>query len=355
MRLVSTRYVEEGAVLARPVMSAAGQVLLQAEVMLTSTYIERLRKLGFDVVFIKDDRLDDIEVHIALSHQTRELAYQTVNLIMRRIENGEENEIGANQVRKTVQAMINDLLYSRDIVTNLSEIQGFDDYTFHHSVNTTVLGLILGIASGYPESKLLELGMGILMHDVGKTKVPHQVLNKPTPLTPEEFEEIKRHTIYGYEILRQNRDFNLISAHVALQHQEKWDGSGYPRGLKGKEIHEFGRVAAVADVYEALTSRRIYRPALQPYQAYEYIIAHSGSHFEPEILSIFARHIAVYPSGSGVRLNNGQRGTVTKQNPSFPSRPHVRVFYQEDKPMASPVDYNLAEHPALFIVEVDNW
>lgn len=354
MRLVSTRYVEEGAVLAKPVISATGQVLLQAEVMLTSVYIDRLRRLGFDVVFIKDDRLDDIEVHIALSNQTRELAYLTVNSFMRHIENGEDSELCVDRVQKTVQEMIDDLLYSRDLVTNLSDIRGFDDYTFHHSVNTTVLGLILGIASGYSERKLLELGMGLLMHDVGKTKVANAILNKPTPLTPEEFEEIKQHTVYGYEILRKNHDFNLLSAHVALQHQEKWNGSGYPRGLKGTEIHEFGRLAAVADVYEALTSRRIYRPALQPYQAYEYIIAQSGSHFEPEILSIFARHIAVYPNGSGVRLNNGQRGTVVRQDPSFPSRPHIRVFYQGDEALASPIDYELAQCPSLFIVEVDN-
>ncbi|MHB1654043.1 MAG: HD-GYP domain-containing protein [Desulfitobacteriaceae bacterium] len=354
MRLVNTRYVEEGAILARPVMNAAGRILLQAEIMLTSAYIERLQRLGFDAVFIKDNRLEDIEVHIALSAHTREVAYQTVSSILQRIENGKEAELNVNRVRSTVQEMINDLLYSRDIVGNLSEIQGYDDYTFHHSVNTTVLGLILGIASGYPESRLLELGMGILMHDVGKTKVPPKILNKPTPLSAEEFEEIKRHTLYGFEILRNNRDLSIPSAHVALQHQEKWDGTGYPRGLKGTEIHEFGRLAAVADVYEALTSKRIYRPALQPYQAYEYIIAHSGTHFEPRILSVFAKHIPVYPTGSGVRLNNGQRGNVVKQNSTFPSRPHVRVFYQGDVALKSPIEYNLAECPALFISEVDN-
>lgn len=353
MRLVSTRYVEEGAILARPVINASGQILLQAEMVLSSTYIERLQRLGFDVVFIKDDRLEDIEVHIALSAHTREVAYQTVNSIMQNVESG-NNNFNVNGIRKTVEEMINDLLYSRDIVTNLSDIQGFDDYTFHHSVNTTVLGLILGIASGYTESKLLDLGMGILMHDVGKTKVPAKILNKPTPLSADEFDEIKRHTLYGFEILRRNHDLSITSAHVALQHQEKWDGSGYPRGLKGNEIHEYGRLAAVADVYEALTSRRIYRPALQPYQAYEYIIAQSGTHFEPRILSIFAKHIAVYPNGMGVRLSNGQRGNVVKQNQSFPTRPYVRMFYQGDKLLESPINYNLAENPALFIVEVDN-
>lgn len=354
MRLVSTRYLEEGACLARPVINSDGQILLQADMMLTSTYIKRLQRLGFDVVFIKDDRLDDVELHIPLSAQTRELAYQTVSALMMQVNTGHANRLNVDLMQKTVREMIDDLLYSSDIVTNLLDIQGFDDYTFHHSVNTTVLGLILGIASGYSETRLLELGMGILMHDVGKTRVPSEILNKPTPLSHEEFEVIKKHTIYGYEILRQNRDLSLTSAHVALQHQEKWDGSGYPRGLKGSEIHEYGRVAAVADVYEALTSKRIYRPALQPYQAYEYIVAHSGTHFEPRILSIFAKHVAVYPNGCGISLNNGQRGNVIRQNPSFPGRPYVRMFYQDDEALADPIEYNLEEHPALFIVEVDN-
>ena len=353
MRLVNINYVEEGAVLARPVISPAGKILLQSGVGLTQSYIDRLRRLGFDVLFIEDELFDDVELNMAISAQTRENAYKTIENVCKFIDDGREKSINGEMLKYTVQNMINDLLYSYDLLGNLSEIRGYDDYTYHHSVNTTVLALILGIASGLSESRLLELGMGVLMHDVGKIKVPEEILNKVIPLTKDEFEEVKKHTTYGFELLRSNKDFSLLSAHIALQHQEKWDGSGYPRGLKGSEIHEYGRIAAIADVYEALTSKRVYRDALQPYEAYEYVIAHGGTHFEPKMLEKFIKHVAVYPTGSGIRFSNGQRGNVIKQNPAFPSRPHVRITHQDDNPIV-PKDFNLAEHPSLFIVAVEN-
>jgi len=259
-----------------------------------------------------------------------------------------------SSIQETIQEMLNDLLSSDDILGNLTEIQGYDDYTFHHCINTTIIGLVLGIASGYSENKLLELGMGVLMHDIGKIKVPESILNKKTPLLAEEFGEIKHHTTYGFDILRKNNDLSLLSAHIAFQHHERWDGSGYPRGLKGSELHEYGRLAAIADVYEALTSKRVYRNAIEPNEAYEYIISQGNKHFDPQVLEIFKRHIAVYPSGSGVLLSNGQRGNVVKQNSAFPNRPFVRVFFESEKALATPINYNLADYPSIMIVAVDN-
>jgi len=354
MRLVNTRYVKEGSILARQVINPSGMVLLQSGVRITASYLSRLKTMGYDVLFIQDDRLEDVEFYTAITAQTREVAYKTIESVSKFIECGSESSLQVDKVRMTVQQMVNDLLYSADVLGNLTEIQGFDDYTFHHSVNTTIIALVLGIASGYSEQKLIELGMGVLMHDVGKIKIPEKILNKKTPLTEAEFEEIKHHTTYGFDILRKNNDLSLLSAHVAFQHHEKWDGSGYPRGLKGSEIHEYGKLAAIADVYEALTSRRVYRCAIEPNDAYEYIIAQSNMHFDPRILQVFTKHIAVYPSGSGILLSNGQRGNVIKQNPAFPNRPFVRVFYQNEEALAAPSDYNLAEYPSLMIVKVDN-
>lgn len=354
MRLVNTCYVEEGSVLARPVINSSGRILLQTGVRMTASYIKRLKDMGYDVLFIQDDRLDDVEFHTSITGQTRETAYKTIKHVSGYIESGMEGSLVVANVRSTVQQMIDDLLSSTDILGNLTEIQGYDEYTFHHSINTTIIGLVLGIASGYSEQKLIEFGMGILMHDIGKILIPEAILNKKAPLTKEEFEEIKQHTNKGFEILRKNNDFSLLSAHVAFQHQEKWDGSGYPRGLAGSEIHEYARMAAVADVYEALTSKRVYRNAIEPNEAFEYIVSQSNIHFCPQTLEIFKKHIAVYPSGSGIQLSNGQRGNVVKQNPSFPNRPFVRVFYENDRELPTPIDYNLAECPSLMIVSVEN-
>ncbi|MDP4125869.1 MAG: HD-GYP domain-containing protein [Bacillota bacterium] len=354
MRLVNTHYVEEGSILARPVINPAGKILLQAGVIMTASYIKRLRTLGYDVLFIQDDRLEDVEAHMSISGQTREVAYKTLQNISKYIECDSENTLPVASVRRSIQEMINDLLFSSDILGNLIEIQGYDDYTYHHSINTTVIALVLGVASGYSEQKLIELGMGVMMHDIGKIKIPDSILNKRTPLTVAEFEEIKLHPTYGFDILRKNNDFSLLSSHIAFQHQEKWDGSGYPRGLKGSEIHEYGRLAAVADVYDALTSKRVYRKAIEPNVAYEYIVAQTNTHFESRILDVFKKHIAVFPSGSGVLLSNGQRGNVVRQNSAFPNRPYVRVFYENEEPLPAPIDYNLANNPSIMIIKVDN-
>lgn len=354
MRLVNTRYVVEGSVLARPVINSSGRILLQAGIRVTTSYIGRLQAMGYDVLFIEDDRLEDVEFHMSITGQTREAAYKTIENVSKYIESGDESSLKACSVRGTIQQMLNDLLFSSDILGNLTEIQGYDDYTFHHSVNATIIGLVLGLASGYSEHKLLEFGMGVLMHDIGKIKVPEEILNKKASLTEMEFEEIKKHSTYGYDILRRNNDFSILSAHVAFQHHEKWDGSGYPRGLKGNEIHEYGKLAAIADVYEALTSKRVYRKAIEPNEAYEYIVSQSNKHFDPKVLEVFKKHIAVYPSGSGILLSNGQRGNVVKQNPAFPNRPLVRAFYQDEEPLTAPIDYNMADYPSLMIVAVDN-
>ena len=355
MRLVNIAYVDEGKVLARSLISANGKVLLQAGVVLNQNYIQKLSNLGLDMLFIEDDDFGDVEVYSAVSVKTREIAYTSLQNLSKHIQGDQLNSVNLKEVENAVQSIIDDLLYSSDLLGNVLEIRGYDDYTYHHSVNTTIIALIMAIAMGWPDHKLLELGMGVLMHDVGKIKVPQEILNKKGPLTSEEFNEIKRHAEHGFEILRNNRDVSLLSAHVALQHQERWDGSGYPRGLKGNQIHEYGRLAAVADVYEALTSRRIYRNAMQPYEAYEYVIANSGTHFEPSLISnTFTRYIAPYPSGSGIRLSNGQRGNVVRQNPSFPTRPFVRMTHQGDIRMSQPIDYNLTEHPSLMILGVEN-
>jgi HD-GYP domain-containing protein (c-di-GMP phosphodiesterase class II) len=196
--------------------------------------------------------------------------------------------------------------------------------------------------------------MGVIMHDIGKVLVPKEILNQPGRLSVEDFAEIKKHTTYGFELIRKNRDFSIHSAHVAFQHHEQWSGHGYPRGLKGDQIHELGRIAAVADVYDALVSKRPYRSAMEPYQAYEYICSQSGYHFDPEVVKIFMRHVAVYPTGTGVRLNNGLRGNVIRQNRGCPDRPVVRVIYDGNQPLREPLDLDLSRTLHLMIAGVEN-
>jgi len=352
MRLVNVNYVKEGSILARPIKNYLGQTLLGEDVVLTKAYIAKLKELGYDMIFIKDDRFKDIEMKFAISEKTMESAFQALRVVTSAIEANKEAEVDAEVVKNAVENIIKDLLHSTDILSNLSEMVGYDTYTYYHSINTTVIALFIGIKRGLEQDSLLELGMGVLMHDIGKTKISKELLNKKEALNQEDFEEIKKHTIYGYEVIKRNHDFSLHSAHVSLQHHEKWQGGGYPRGLKGKDIHEFGRIAAVADVYEALTSKRPYRDAMEPYLAYEYIVAQSGWQFDPEVVDAFVKSIAVYPTGIGVELSNGMRGNVIRQNPDLPNRPVVRVIGKGDQEFGDYIDYDLAKHNSLMITKV---
>ncbi len=354
MRLVNIKYVEEGSVLARPIRNSSGNVLLGEGVALNRNYLSKLGLLGYDILFVKDERFADIEFNPVISDKTREAAYNIVRSVTTSIEENDGFQIDVDSVKNTVLNIINDLLFSFDVLSNLSDIMGYDEYTFHHSVNTTVLALVLGMGKGFTQSRLLELGMGVLMHDIGKTSVCKEILNKKSSLSSEEFNKIKQHTTFGYEVIRRNRDFSVNSAHVALQHHEKWMGGGYPRGLKGKDIHELGRIAAVADVYDALTSKRPYREAMEPYQAYEFVYSQSGYHFDPDIVNIFIKHVAVYPTGTGVELSNGFRGNVIRQNKGLADRPVVRVIYQGEEPLAECIDFDLAKTLNIMIVKVEN-
>lgn len=352
MRQVNVIYLNEGDTLAYPVLDSNGRILLTSGAKLSNLFIQKLKSLGVDMVLVEDDRLDDVVIHMAISPRTKEATYQSLKTVKNCIET--KRLFRSNELRDIVKRLISDLLSFKGILGYVSDFRGFDDFTFHHSVNTTIFALILGVATGYSESKLLECGMGVLMHDIGKFKIPNTMLNKIEKLTEEEFKEIKKHANYGYEILRQINDFGLMSAHVALQHHERWDGSGYPRGLKGTAIHEYARIAAIADVYESLTSKRKYRDAIEPYLAHEYIIANSGILFEPKLINIFSKYISIYPDGSGVLLSNGQRGNVVKQNVGYPGRPYLRMLYQGDEPLYPPVDFNLVEHPSLLIIGTEN-
>ncbi|NLI93188.1 MAG: HD-GYP domain-containing protein [Peptococcaceae bacterium] len=354
MRLVNIAYVDEGSILARPVRSANGRVLLGEGVTLNQNFLTKLKQLGYDMLFIRDDRFKDVEINNAVSEKTKEIAYNAICTITTAVDNDSNTNIDADSVRFAVLNIMEDLMYSFDILSNLTDIMGYDEYTFHHSVNTTVLALILAMGKGYTQSKLLELGMGVLMHDIGKTNVPKEILHNKGKLNEKEFEEIKKHSAYGFEFIRKNRDFSIHSAHVAFQHHEKWMGGGYPRGLKGTEIHEFGRIAAVADVYDALISKRPYRDAMEPYQAYEFILAQSGHQFDPEIVRLFTKYVAVYPTGTGVELSNGLRGNVIGQNASLPNRPIVRAIFKENDPLEQHIDFDLSRQLNIMITKIEN-
>jgi len=213
----------------------------------------------------------------------------------------------------------------------LIDLKVFDDYTFYHSLNVAVLSLVLGVALKYNKEELYKLGLAALLHDIGKVFIPKDILNKKGKLTDEEFEIIKTHSDKGFEYLKNTYNVPITTYMGVRLHHEKYNGGGYPLGKKGEEIYVYARIIAIADVYDALTSDRVYRKAMTPSEAMEYIMGNSGIMFDPNLVELFIRKVAPYPVGTSVQLSDGRVGIVVENYENFCLRPKIKIIKEKDK------------------------
>ncbi|GFN33063.1 HD-GYP domain-containing protein [Paenibacillus xylaniclasticus] len=357
MKKVNIHQIKPGDKLAKPVLQENGNVLLGVGVELNERFIERLRKLGVDMLFIEDPYTEDLEPPEVIRDATRQKAidaiYKTVaNLKDQNYMKGKTvaPEMGRT-LRQVFGEILNDVMLRDDVMVNLTNIHVTDAYLYQHAVNVAILSGVIGIAKGYNRQQLEELGIGALLFDIGMCNVPPQLLNKQEPLTEAEKALVERHTTDGFDILRKQHDISLLSAHVALQHHERFDGSGYPRGLKQDEIHMYAQIVGIADTYDALTSPRPHRKRYTPSEAIEFLFASGNTFFDFELIKLFCRHISVYPISTTVVLNTGQIGVVSANNSIAVHRPTVRIIEEADgsRPPA-PYEIDLKDEVNILIV-----
>ncbi|MFH0977177.1 MAG: HD-GYP domain-containing protein [Spirochaetota bacterium] len=235
-------------------------------------------------------------------------------------------------------------------------LYGLDEgknYLMYHSVNVTFYAVLIGMGLKYPMAKLRELALGTLLIDAGMAKIPVYITHKQSALTEQEFNLIKTHPIHGYKCLREFGKVKESVALISLQHQEQFDGSGYPRGLKGNMISEYARIATIADSYEAQIVNRSYKKKQLFYHAMKQLVAQGSNTFDPVILRVFMSKMSVYPIGSIVELNDKSRGIVIGSAPDKPLRPIIKLIYDSDrKKVEDTVIISLPEETAYFIVKV---
>ncbi|MEX2355537.1 MAG: HD domain-containing phosphohydrolase, partial [Thermaerobacterales bacterium] len=212
----------------------------------------------------------------------------------------------------------------------------------------------LGIASGLRRDRLLRLGFGAILHDVGKALLPRSLLQKPDALTKEEMAVVQEHSRYGFDIVRK-LPVGPLAAHVAYQHHERLDGSGYPRGLKGEDIHLFGQIAGVADVFDAMTANRAYRRGFLPHEAMKEIMRNAGKGFNMQLVQILSERLASYPNGTLLRLSSGQYGIVARQAEGRPDAPVVRVIADKRLRRCEPFDISLADDDVAISKVLIDW
>ena len=329
MRRVLTEKCLPGVKLARSINSSTGRILLGAGVELKPSYIQRLINYGISEIYIDDEISQGIEVVDVIDDRTRMETKVLVKNVMDEFKT-QKTLRDIDSVKLMVDKILDELLSKREIVVNLSDIKSIDDYTYSHSVNVCILSVITGIKLGLNQLKIRNLGIGALLHDIGKVTVPDEILKKPSSLNDEEYEIVKKHTTFGHEILRRNKDINATSSLIALAHHERIDGSGYPLGTKGKDIHVFARITAITDVFDALTSDRVYRKKMKTHEALEYLYSFSNNYFDKEIVDSFARNIAFYSKGTSVMIDTGQKGIVIGVNKNLPMRPIIKLIYNKD-------------------------
>lgn len=352
MQRISVSHLQPGMILSRNIFSADGLLLLNAGSILNRNYINRLKRLDISSVYVDNSLLTDIEAPEIIQEETRVKAIATVKQSFNKLQTVCRIDIG--QLQQVANRIVDETIQNRHTMVHLADIRTHDDYTFGHSVNVCVLAVVTGLHLGYHTDQLRTLALGAMLHDIGKLSVPLEILNKPGRLTEDEMSIMKQHSGYGFSILQQQTDYiPLLAAHIAFQHHEKYNGTGYPRHLKGDHIHEFARIVAIADVYDAITADRPYRKCLPAHKAYEWIMVLSGQHFDPYILSVFLSHIAAYPIGTFVRLTNGEIGVVTKVSPKLSTRPQLRILTDTSGQLLSrPVELEMLEHLTLFIDKV---
>ncbi|MDZ5472138.1 HD-GYP domain-containing protein [Bacillus sp. 31A1R] len=358
MRLVATATVKPGAILAKAIYNDKGQTLLSEGVELGERVLLRLVNLGITYIYIKDPNTADINHNDPISGKLRREAMTTIESTFKQvykdtsISNSFVIEKASKRFTELIRHIMSEIRGNEDLITIISDVYTYDNYIFTHSLNVTMYSLAIGMELKLPPKQLELLGMGAILHDVGKMKIPSEILLKPGRLTSEEFEEVKKHPEEGFNILRNVPGISLLIAHCAYQHHERVNGSGYPRGLTEESIHSFGKIIAVADVFDAVTSNRIYRRAMLPHDGLEILFAGVGTLFDSKVVEAFRRSVAIYPVGITVELNDGRLGVVSNQNNGLSDRPIVRVL-EENGISVCPYELDLSKELSVMITGCD--
>jgi HD-GYP domain-containing protein (c-di-GMP phosphodiesterase class II) len=305
----------------------ASEYIEEAPRLKTNSYLERFLQDNKKKVEYENTRPTKEEIPEAKT--ALESASNQVAHIMDDVKAGKNLNIVA--VRGVVEPILDSIIRNSEAYMWLSMMQKKSSYTYSHSVDNCALAIAFGRFMGLPKKDLRTLAIGLLMMDMGNVRVPEGILNKKGRLTEAEYRIVKKHVDHGVEILKKTNGMNEDIINIALTHHERFDGSGYPNALQGTQIPVYGRMAAIIDCYDAMTSDRPFSAAKSPYSALQNIYNWRGSSFQPELIEQFLQCMGVYPTGSLVEMTNGSVAIVLEQNLTQRMRPKIMLILDEDK------------------------
>lgn len=327
MKQVMSDLLQEGMILGQDIHDKNMVLFLSTGTILSPQHIRALRNMDLAVVDIVEKVLDNGESQPLIIEDRLATEYR------KSVENFKvifkETRIGKKLVHDELEACVTPLLEeiagNNNIAKRLWQIENCDEYTYDHSVQVCMIASLLGKWLGYKDQELREIAIAGLLHDIGKINIPDEILNKPEELNAEEFKIMKTHATLGYVLLMNNKEFEDKTLMAVFQHHEWYDGTGYPHGVKGKDISKYARIITIADVYSAMISDRVYRKRKTPFEVARLIMDSTFGCFDPYYSMIFLNKISQFYVGNIVKLTTGEIGEVVMIPKNEPARPLIKV------------------------------
>lgn len=327
---LSINDVKPGMITAEAVFNKFGNVLLWDNTVLNIPIINHLKNMGIKTVAVYEQQIHEpIDPARLAAENARRFAVEyerdagKTKKMFEDISSGKKlNKEEADTIAASVLGKSGN---NRYIIDSIMKVRNVDEYTYYHSINVSLLCLMMGKWLKLGENDITNLTLAGLLHDIGKTKIPPEILNKPGKLTDNEFEEVKRHSEYGYNIVKDTSGIPAEIATAILTHHEKEDGSGYPMGLTGDQLNLYSKVITIADIFDAMTAARTYKDKDTPVKVFDLMQHGSFGVLDPVVLRTFLENVTGYYVGAKVRLNTNEVGEVVFMNKLDFSRPVVLV------------------------------
>lgn len=334
-----TRQLKPGMKIDQSIVDRLGRNLVTRGSILDEYIIDSMLKMGIMTIYIQEGTIEPEDIESKISPEIKRKIEKLhtddpakVNLsasVRKRVSEGIQfiyNNAESDKLANATDRIASDLMKAIDsndaIAIDINELKTSDEYTFKHSVDVATIAMILGKQQGLSKQQVYELGVSGLLHDVGKTKIPIEILNKPARLNDDEFAIMKQHSVYGYHMLEKKGEFNKEICYAVLQHHEKINGKGYPLGFNEKQITPYAKILSVADIYDALVTERPYKSAFSQRDAVEMIMSMTGE-LDMTAMKSFLESMILYPVDSIVDLSNGEKAKVVKNSPHYILRPTV--------------------------------
>lgn len=339
-RYLATRIVQPGMIIDQAIIDRAGRVLIARGTELDDYLIAALRKMEVPGIYIfegevEDPKKDEPKVSEAIQKRYEQVKVEDpakvrlTESVRKRVAEGVQylyqdtkSENFMSETRTITDDLMKAISDNDAIAVDISALKISDEYTFKHSVDVATMSMIVAKRYGFTKEQVYEIGIAGLLHDIGKSQIPNEVLNKAGRLTDEEFALMKQHTVLGYRILADKKDISENIKLGVLQHHEKQNGKGYPLGAAADKINPYAKIISVVDIYDALVTERPYKKPFSPRDAVEMIMSMTEE-LDISVMRCFMESVILYPVGTDVPLSNGEMGRVIENSPNYVLRPKV--------------------------------